>query len=332
MENITKSKLVITLGVIMSATAAYFSISGLVQIFINNVIPIIIMGVCLEIAKLISINWLYLQWNNYKVIMKSYFLIAITGIMMITSLGVYGFLSNSSANINNDIQQSNINQEYNNKQILYYQSIINSAIKQRNQLDDTIDTLIKYDRIRGPQGAINTRNNQKVERDNLNNVINQSNNDIHSINNIIHNEQSKNQDNLNEVGPIISIAKLFNINDYNNSLNILIILIIFVFDPLALLLTLSGTIILKKEYDNRNNDDIIGATRDNIIHNIIEIEDNNIDNSIDNSIDNNIDNNIDKIGLGGGEYSNDTNNIAIGNTLSRIKKERVNDLTKKHDI
>jgi hypothetical protein len=81
---------------------------------------------------------------------------------------------------------------------------------------------------------------------------------------------------------------------------------------------------LKKEYDNRNNDDIIGATRDNIIHNIIEIQDNNIDNSIDN--------NIDKIGLGGGEYSNDTNNIAIGNTLSRIKKERVNDLTKKHDI
>jgi hypothetical protein len=311
MNNITKAKLVITLGIIMSATAAYFSINGLVQIFINNVIPIIIMGGCLEIAKL----------------MKSYFLIAITGIMMITSLGVYGFLSNSSANINNDIQQSSINQEYNNKQIQYHQSIVQSAIKQRNQLDDTIDTLIKYDRIRGPQGAINTRNNQKIERNYIMNTINNANKDIYTINNIIHNEQSKNQDNLNEVGPIISIAKLFNINDYNNSLNILIILIIFVFDPLALLLTLSGTIILKKEYDNihnihNNTNDNDEMTQDNIIHNII---DNNIHNIHDN-IDNNV---IDKIGLGGGEYSYAD---VPSDTLSRIKKERINDLTKKHDI
>jgi hypothetical protein len=259
--------------------------------------------------------------------MKSYFLIAITGIMMITSLGVYGFLSNSSANINNDIQQSSINQEYNNKQIQYHQSIVQSAIKQRNQLDDTIDTLIKYDRIRGPQGAINTRNNQKIERNYIMNTINNANKDIYTINNIIHNEQSKNQDNLNEVGPIISIAKLFNINDYNNSLNILIILIIFVFDPLALLLTLSGTIILKKEYDNihnihNNTNDNDEMTQDNIIHNII---DNNIHNIHDN-IDNNV---IDKIGLGGGEYSYAD---VPSDTLSRIKKERINDLTKKHDI
>jgi hypothetical protein len=84
---------------------------------------------------------------------------------------------------------------------------------------------------------------------------------------------------------------------------------------------------LKKEYDNihnihNNTNDNDEMTQDNIIHNII---DNNIHNIHDN-IDNNV---IDKIGLGGGEYSYAD---VPSDTLSRIKKERINDLTKKHDI
>jgi hypothetical protein len=75
---------VILLGITLSIIAAYFSISGLTKIFINNNIPIITMGIGLEIAKLTTVNWIYIKWNVYNIAMKLYFILAIIGIMIIT--------------------------------------------------------------------------------------------------------------------------------------------------------------------------------------------------------------------------------------------------------
>lgn len=251
---------VILLGITLSIIAAYFSISGLTKIFINNNIPIITMGIGLEIAKLTTVNWLYLKWNVYNIAMKLYFILAIIGIMIITSLGIFGFLSHAAQDTNTNINKSNITNNMYQSQIQSRNNIINNANTALNQLDNTVDKLIQYDRIRGVDGAVQTRENQKQERNQLNNIIISANNDINDIVDKQYNTNITKQSEYYEVGSLIAIANIFGNSNYNNILNMLIFLVILVFDPLALLLTLSGTIAILSIRSSNTNDDIISST------------------------------------------------------------------------
>jgi len=77
----------------ISIVAAYYSIIGLVAIFASAVVPIIIMGVVLEIGKLTSAVWLHLYWKQAALLIKIYLTVAVLTLMFITSMGIFGFLS-----------------------------------------------------------------------------------------------------------------------------------------------------------------------------------------------------------------------------------------------
>ncbi len=77
----------------ISAVAGYYSIVGLATIFAAAVIPVIIMGTTLEIAKLVTASWLYTNWKNIPFLLKTYFIFAVILLMFITSMGIFGFLS-----------------------------------------------------------------------------------------------------------------------------------------------------------------------------------------------------------------------------------------------
>lgn len=77
----------------ISAVAGYYSIVGLATIFAAAVIPVIIMGTTLEIAKLVTASWLYTNWKNIPFLLKTYFTFAVILLMFITSMGIFGFLS-----------------------------------------------------------------------------------------------------------------------------------------------------------------------------------------------------------------------------------------------
>jgi hypothetical protein len=79
----------------ISIIAAYFSIVGLTAIFPGGGISIIIMGVVLEVGKIITILWLHQNWNLASRLIKLYFCFAVLVLMFITSLGIFGFLSKS---------------------------------------------------------------------------------------------------------------------------------------------------------------------------------------------------------------------------------------------
>jgi len=79
----------------ISVIAAYFSIIGLATIFPGAKSSIIIMGIVLEIGKIITILWLHRNWDKTKWLIKSYFVFAVLVLMAITSLGIFGFLSKS---------------------------------------------------------------------------------------------------------------------------------------------------------------------------------------------------------------------------------------------
>jgi hypothetical protein len=80
-------------AIALSGIAAFYSVIGLAQIFPGSFWPIIVMGTVLEIAKLVTVSWLYNNWNVTVRLMRYYFLTAIILLMIITSMGIFGYLS-----------------------------------------------------------------------------------------------------------------------------------------------------------------------------------------------------------------------------------------------
>lgn len=84
---------ILIVAISISAVAAYYSIVGLAAIFAGAVIPVIIMASVLEVGKLVSAVWLHQNWNTAHILMKTYFTTAVLILMLITSMGIFGFLS-----------------------------------------------------------------------------------------------------------------------------------------------------------------------------------------------------------------------------------------------
>ncbi len=77
----------------VSAVAAYFSIVGLMAIFNGLPLSILWMGIVLEIAKLVTASWIYQYWSRVQFLMKTYMVTAVIILSLITSIGIFGFLS-----------------------------------------------------------------------------------------------------------------------------------------------------------------------------------------------------------------------------------------------
>ena len=92
-------------AITISGVAIYYSVAGLAAIFAAAVIPIIVMGVSLEVGKLVTAVWLHRNWDKAVWWMKTYLSIAVVILMFITSMGIFGFLSKAH------IEQTSLSQE-----------------------------------------------------------------------------------------------------------------------------------------------------------------------------------------------------------------------------
>src|SRR6056300_1639849 len=80
-------------GLTLSGVAIYYSVIGLTAIFAAAFWPIVIMGTTLEVSKLVAASWLKARWEVIPGFMKTYMLTAVIVLMLITSMGIFGFLS-----------------------------------------------------------------------------------------------------------------------------------------------------------------------------------------------------------------------------------------------
>jgi hypothetical protein len=132
-----KNKLLLTYvtfitALCISAVAIYYSVAGLAAIFAAAVIPIVIMGGVLEIAKLVTTVWLHRYWSQAVWWVKTYLSIAVVVLMFITSMGIFGFLSKAH------IEQTSASQE-SQSQVERY----NNEIKRQTALVERYETRIK---------------------------------------------------------------------------------------------------------------------------------------------------------------------------------------------
>mgnify|MGYP003664517601 FL=1 len=229
---------------LLSGVAAFYSIVGLISIFPAAEIPIVIMGISLEICKLVAASWCYRNWKNAPVVMKYYFATAVLVLSFITSMGIFGFLSKAHIEQTTIAGDNSLQIGLLEKKIQRETKIIKDVDLVISQLDQTVQTLMDFDRVRGPEGAIAVRESQKKERDNLNTIIDKAQDKVSGYqqeNLILSKQQIKIEA---EVGPIKYIAEfLYGEADrklVEKAVRAVIIIIVLVFDPLAIILLIAA--------------------------------------------------------------------------------------------
>lgn len=232
-------------GLSISAVAVYYSVIGLTAIFPAAFIPIVIMGVTLEISKLVATVWLKQNWSIAPKTIKSYLMFAIVVLMFITSMGIFGFLSKAHLDQNvptgDKVDQLTVLDE----KIKTQRENIESARKALKQMDESVDQIMaRSSDERGAERAAGLRRSQQKERANLQKDISDAQTAITKLNEQRAPLAAEVRKVEAEVGPIKYIAKLF--SDHADSdvlekaVTWVIIILVVVFDPLAVVLLLAA--------------------------------------------------------------------------------------------
>jgi hypothetical protein len=232
-------------GLSISAVAVYYSVSGLTAIFAAAVIPIIIMGIALEIGKLVATVWLKQNWNVAPWSIKILLTLAVVVLMLITSMGIFGFLSKAHSD------QSLVSGDVAARIAVYDEKIkveketVETDRKALRQMDDAVDQLMSRSTTEnGADKAVALRRSQHKERVRLLAEINDSQKTISKLNEERAPIAAESRKVEAEVGPIKYIAAFFYGNTdqaiLERAVTWVIITLILVFDPLAVILLLAS--------------------------------------------------------------------------------------------
>jgi hypothetical protein len=238
--------LLLLTGLTISAVAIYYSVVGLTAIFAAAALPIIVMGTTLEVAKLVCASWLKANWERVPFLMKSYMTVAVAVLMLITSMGIFGFLSKAHMDqtlVSGDVQSriSIIDEK-----IKTEKDNIESAKKALTQMDAAVDqTMARSTNEAGAGRAAQLRRTQAKERATLQADITKSQKIISALNDEAAPIRAEVRKVEAEVGPIKYIAALVygNTADTNlleKAVTWVIITIVIVFDPLAIIMLLAA--------------------------------------------------------------------------------------------
>ena len=225
----------------ISAVAAYYSIVGLMAIFSASALSIAVMGIVLEIGKLITASWLYQNWKRVPFLLKSYLTIAVIILMFITSMGIFGYLSKAHIDQGSGTSELYVKVERLDNRITSERKIITRAEKQLSALDSALD---KYLELGAVSKGLKKREDQEQER---NALIDNINNAQGRIDKLL-DEKSEYKLQINsfevEIGPLKYISALVygdEALDYiDTAVRGVILILVFVFDPLAVLLIIAA--------------------------------------------------------------------------------------------
>jgi hypothetical protein len=237
--------LTLFVAIIISICAAYYSIVGLTAIFAGAFWPIVIMGTVLEVGKITTAVWLHLYWKQARWWMKVYLVPAVAVLMVITSMGIFGFLSKAHLDSTGLGADTQLAIELIDNKIEREETRIQDSEVVLAQLDAAVQALTDAQRIRGAEGAIAVREAQKLERESLTSDIDAAYNVIAGLR-----EEKLTLDSARaaieaEVGPLKYVASLIYGNDptagaIEDAVRWVIILLVAVFDPLAVVMVLAA--------------------------------------------------------------------------------------------
>ena len=249
----------ITLAVALSLSviAAYYSIAGLAAIFAAAVIPIMIMGSILELAKVVVTIWLHEYWTRARWLMKAYLVSAVVMLMVITSMGIFGFLSKAHSDQSLVSGDSQAKVSIFDEKIRTAKDNVDANRKALKQMDEAVDQVMgRSADEKGADKAVSIRRSQAKERARLLSEIDTEQKTIAKLNEEAAPLRAEFRKIEAEVGPIKYIAALIygdnpDTNVLEKAVRWVIILLVCVFDPLAIMMLLASTESLKWAREGR---------------------------------------------------------------------------------
>ena len=247
------SNFTLLVALILSTIAAWYSIIGLTTIFAGAVVPVIIMGSALELAKITTTVWLRKYWHRAGLLIKLYLVPAVMAIALITSMGIFGFLS--KAHMDQGVTSGDVQAKiaiYDEK-IKTEKENIEANRKALKQMDEGVDQVLgRSTDEKGAEKAVAMRKSQQKERTRIQNEILQSQKSIAELNDSRAPIAAEVRKVEAEVGPIKYIAALLygdnpDSNVLERAVRWVIILLVIVFDPLAIALVLAAN--ASKDWD-----------------------------------------------------------------------------------
>ena len=233
-------------GLSISAVAIYYSVVGLTAIFSAAAVPIMIMGISLEVGKLVIASWVKAYWSRIPILMRTYAVAGVAVLMIITSLGIFGFLSKAHSD------QTLVSGDVQSKIAVYDEKIktekenIEADRKALKQLDEAVDQILGRSTTEtGADRAVAIRRSQQKERTRIQAEILQSQQSISQLNDARAPIAAEVRKVEAEVGPIKYIAAFVygdnpDASILERAVTWVIILIVIVFDPLAVVMLLAA--------------------------------------------------------------------------------------------
>ena len=233
MENSKYFKYYVGLSALLIAgSAAAFSVFGLSKLFAGAALSVIIMAGSLEFGKLVAASFLYRYWNNINRLLKIYMTIGVITLVLITSAGIFGYLSNA-------YQGATVNFEKQSTSLLYkedrLEQLEEDKIYLKEELEESIASL--------PENYITAKRKLREE---YNPKVLDINDQILKIKQEIGDLKISLVETGVDVGPAIYLARVFD-TDIDTVVKFFIFILIFVFDPMAIALVLAYNRTLQDE-------------------------------------------------------------------------------------
>jgi hypothetical protein len=253
----TLPTLILISALSVSGSAAFYSVSGLSKLFAGAALEVMIMAGSLEAAKLVTATLLHRYWKTISIWLKTYLTIAVVILVLITSMGIYGFLSAAYQDTFNKLMQRDNKISFLQEKADFYQSDVTRYEKELEQISANIATLsnAKATSIQvrdttvagGVRSTVSTAelrlSQQRITAEEANRA------DIRAKRDIVADSLQKFQleilqlksdtDVAGELGPLEYLSGLTGVS-MDKIINWLLIVIVFVFDPLAISLVIAA--------------------------------------------------------------------------------------------
>jgi len=252
----------------VSASAAFYSISGLSKLFAGASLEVIIMASSLEFAKLVTASLLYQYWDTISKTLRTYLSIATVLLVLITSMGIYGFLSAAYQETYSKLTAIENQKSFTQQKIDFYQVDVNRYDTEIERISSNISTLsnAKVSNIQvrdtsvlgGIRSTISTTE-LRMAQNRIN--VEEENRKLAQEKRIIATDSlhkfqlqvlklDNNNDVAGELGPLQYLSSLTGY-PMDKIINVLLLIIIFVFDPLAISLVLAANFAFDKAYPKK---------------------------------------------------------------------------------
>ena len=264
MNKITLKILLGLLAFLLAGCAAFFSITGLSMLFAGAALPVMIMAGTLELSKLVAASFLYQFWKKIGTVLKVYLTSAVVILAIITSMGIYGYLSNAyqQTKIEYNLSKTSTDSLTNKKSSFEFQiANLNKQLELKNKQleglnsnsktsDQVLTTLATNNRNLNSVTKSSSRTQLEISK--LNSNIDTILAKITSIQDSVYaydvaiKGSALNASKKSELGPLEYLSGVLN-TDMDKVVNWFILLFVIVFDPLAMALLISFNFLSKKE-------------------------------------------------------------------------------------